>query len=103
MFLLFVNQISKPADIICLSETRLNDRNLGNCSITGYTLYHCNSETKAGGLTIFVFERPKRQKVLQTKIKSKRLEDVWVEIIFNKNISLTVGSKYRHRTKDVIH
>ena len=54
---LFFNQIWKLVDIICLGETRLNDRNLGNCNITRYTLYHCNSKTKAGGLAIFVSER----------------------------------------------
>ena len=81
---LFFNQISKPVDIICLSETRLNDRNLGNSNIAGYTLYHCNSETKAGDSAIFVSERLKCQEMLQTKIKSKGCEDVWVEIVFNK-------------------
>ena len=96
--ILFLNQISKPFDIICLSETRLNNRNLGNCNITGYTLYHCNSETKAGGSAIFVSECLKCQEMLQTKIKLKGWEDVWVEIVFNKNISLVVGSVYRHPT-----
>ena len=103
MLLLFVYQISKPADFICLSETRLNDRNLGKCSITGYTLYHCNSETKVGCLAVFVSERPKRQEMLQTKIKSKGCKDVWVEIVSNKNTLLIVGLEYRDLTKDVTH
>ena len=99
----FLNQISKPVDIICLSETRLYDRNLGNCNITGYTIYHCNSETKAGGSAIFVSECLKCQELSQTKIKSKGCKDVWVEIVFNKNNSIFVGSVYRHPTCDVIH
>ena len=101
--ILFLNQISKPVDIICLSETRLNDLNLGNCNITGYTLYHRNSKTKAGGSAIFVSERLKCQEMSQTKIKSKGCEDAWVEIVFIKNTSLIVGSVYRHPTSDVIH
>ena len=48
-----------PVDIISLSETRVNDRNL---DITGYTLYHCNSETKAGGSAIFVSDSLKNVK-----------------------------------------
>ena len=67
------------------------------------TLYHCNSETKAGGSAIFVFKRSICQEMLQTKIKSRGCEDVWVKIVFNKNTSLIVGSVYRHPTCDVIH
>ena len=48
---------------------RSNDCNLSNCSITGYTSYYCNSETKAGGSAIFVFKCLKCQEILQTKIK----------------------------------
>ena len=70
--MLFLNPILKPVNVICLIETQLNDRNLGNCNITEYTLYHCNSETKAGGSAIFVSERLKCQEMLQTKIKRMR-------------------------------
>ena len=62
-----------------------------------------NSETKAGRSAIFVSERPRCQEMLQTKIKSKGNEDVWVKIIFDENISLIVSFVYKHVIYDVIH
>ena len=41
--------------------------------------------------------------MLQTEIKSKGCKDVWVEIVFDKNILLIVGLVYRHPTCDVMH
>ena len=31
----FLSEFSKPVEVICLSETKLNDRNLKHCSIPG--------------------------------------------------------------------
>ena len=44
----FLTQFAKPVDIICLSETRLNDHNLSYSKFNGYTIFYSNSKTKAG-------------------------------------------------------
>ena len=50
----FLGKFSKKFDVICLSESRLNDRNLKYCNIPGYSMYFCDSATRAGGAVIFV-------------------------------------------------
>ena len=97
----FLTQFAKPVDIICLSETRLNDHNLSYCKLSGYSIFYCNSKTKAGGTAIFVADRLKRFQITNIKLKSNSCEDVWVEIDLDKNESLIVGCIYRHPSYDL--
>ena len=96
----FLKQFVKPVDVICISETRLNDHNLGNCNLPGYKLFHCNSKTKAGGAAIFVADRLNCQQNFEIKLIANACEDVWVEIGLVKNESLLVGTIYRHPSAD---
>ena len=94
--ILFLNQFVKPIDVLCFSETRLNDHNLSYCALLGYNAFYCNSKTKAGGAAIFVADRLNSKQILDYKIKEIACEDIWVEIGLAKNNSLIVGSVYRH-------
>ena len=99
-FKLFLNQFPKTVDVICLSETRLTDRNVRFCDIAGYHFFYCNSKTRAGGSAIYVTDNLKCQQLCQIKIKTSGCEDVWVKINHGKNESLVVGSVYRHPHND---
>ena len=95
----FLSRFSK-ADVLCFSETRLNNRNLVYCQLPGYKLYHYNSKTKAGGSAMLVADCLSSQQ-LQIRINSKDCEDVWVKINLSEFKTLTVGSVYRHPTTDI--
>ena len=73
-----------PKTVICLSETRLTDRNVSFCDIAGYHLLHCNSKTRAGGSAIYVTDNIKCQQLSPIKIKTDGCEDLWVEINLEK-------------------
>ena len=98
-FKLFLNQFPKTVDVICLSETRLTDRNVSFCDIAGYYLFYCNAKTRTGGSAIYVTDNMKCQQLSEIKIKTSGCEDVWVEINPGKK-SLVVGSVYRHPHND---
>ena len=98
---IFLGKFSKKFDVLCLSESRLNDRNLKYCNIPGYSMYFCNSATRAGGAVIFVRNNLNCRQLTETKIKADECEDVWVDLKLNKSESLTVGSVYRHPTTDM--
>ena len=96
----FFNQFPKTVDGICLSKTRLTDRNVSFCDIAGYHLFYCNSKTTAGGSAIYVTDNVKCQQLSQIKIKTSGCEDVWVEINLGKKKSLVMGLVYRHPHND---
>ena len=56
---ILLTQFAKPVDIICRSETRLNDHNLRYCKLSEYSRFYCKSKTKAGGTAIFVADKLK--------------------------------------------
>ena len=95
---LFLSEFSKPVEVICLRDSRLNDRNLKHCSIPGY-MYCYNSATRAGGAAIFIREELQCQQLSAIKIKADGCEDVRVELKINNNESLVVGSVYRHPSR----
>ena len=98
---IFQSEFSKPVEVICLSKTRLNDRNLKHCIIPGYNMYCCNLATRAGGAAIFIREELQCQQLSAIKIKADGCEDVWVELKINNNESLIVGSVYRHPSTNI--
>ena len=98
---IFLSEFSKPVEVICLSETRLNDRNLKHCIILSYNMYCCNSATRTGDAAIFIREALQCQQLSAIKIKVDGCEDVWVELKINNNESLVVGSVYRHPSTNI--
>ena len=83
-------------DIICLSETRTNQHNVGGVNLLRYCYYSNNSPTKAGGSNVYVINSLKCTKNLNLHMKLTGCEDVWFEILLSSKILLTVGSVYCH-------
>ena len=92
----FLHRFPKRIDVICLSETRLNDRNLKYSYLPGYKLFCNNSSTKAGGSAIYASDSLNCIELAQTKLKCDGCENVWVELKLYNNEALIVGSVYRH-------
>ena len=92
----FLNKFQKAVDIICLSETRLNDGKLSYCSLPGYRLFCNNSVTRAGGSAIYVSDRLTCSQLSQIKIKCNGCEDVWVKVNLHNNETLVLGLVHKH-------
>ena len=93
---LLLNRFSYKVEVLCISETRLTPRNIKYCNLPGYTLYHYNSDTHAGGSAIYVSNDIKCHQLSQIKVKTDECEDVWVELILDNKETLIAGLVYRH-------
>ena len=93
---LFLNRFSYKVEVLCISETRLTPRNIKYCNLPGYTLYHYNSDTYAGGSAIYMSNDIKCRQFSQIKVKTDECEYVWVELILYNKETLIIGSVYRH-------
>ena len=51
---LFISQLSKKMDIVCISETRLKDHKIKYVQLPGYDFFFHNSDKAAGGAAIYV-------------------------------------------------
>ena len=97
----FLHWFPKPVEVICLSETRLNDRNLKYNNLLGYKFLCSNSSTKAGGSAIYESDKLNCIELALTKLKWDGCESVWIELKLNNNEALIVDSVCRH-PKNVI-
>ena len=89
---LFLNQLPRLVDIICLSETRLTSDKIAMTNINGYNFFYCNSPTCAAGSGMYVSKRLKCRQLHQSKISCEGCEDIWVETISKSTV--IVGSVY---------
>ena len=79
----FLAHVHFTLDVICRSETRLNNGNSNSVKLPGYTLYYNNSPMSAGGTAICVNDSLQcvDNISLRMNIESCQLcEDVWVDI-----------------------
>ena len=94
----FVRQLSFKPDVICLSDSRINQP-LENIEIDGYNFTNVKAESQAGGVAVYV------SNVLNClQIESFHLhgaESLWLKISRRKNNEFVVLSTvYRHPSKD---
>ena len=93
-------QLSKHRfDVICISESRIHkDKDPSvNINLPGYTIEHTSTESKAGGTLLYI-SNDINYKLRNDLIiyKSKELESIFVELIFEKKKNIIVGCIYRH-------
>ena len=90
-----------PPDIICLSETKINDRtNLQDLYIEGYTLFENSSKSSFGGSAIYVSDTLscKKRSDLEINIPGE-VETSFIELQTKpstQNESTFIASVYRH-------
>ena len=65
----FLRKFPKKPDIICLSKTRTNQRNVVYVNLLGYCYYSNNSPTKAGGSGVYVINSLKCTENLNLRMK----------------------------------
>ena len=87
----------KP-DVICLSESRINQP-LKNIQLQGYNFLNGKPGKKAGGLAVYL-----SMKFNFTQLKSFQLygtESIWLKIWNNNSTNtILIGSIYRHPMED---
>jgi len=92
----FLSEFTCKPDIICISETRTNDKNIASISLLGYLFYCNNFSTKAGGASIYVTDSISCQEITDLRLNLQDCEDVWIEVNVNNETTLVVGTVYRH-------
>ena len=99
-FLGVLGKCTKNIDVICLSETWLNEGNCDLCNISGYHGYHSYRTNKqSGGVSVFVKENISSEP-LDITINNDIIECVGVRLKYANNISNVVGI-YRPPSGDV--
>ena len=51
---LFLKSLLFKPDVICLTETRVNDQPLANINLPNYSFVHIPSQSNAGGVAVYV-------------------------------------------------
>ena len=92
----FLNKFSRKPEIICISETRTNDKNIHSVALPVYSFYSNNSSTKAGGVGIYVVDSFYCQEITNLRLNLWGCEDVWIEVNLNDKTNVVVGTVYRH-------
>ena len=92
----FLNEFSRKPEIICISETRTNDKNIHSVVLPRYSFNSDNSSTKAGEVGIYVVDSFYCQEITNLRLNQLGCEDVWIEVNLNDKTNLVVGTVYRH-------
>ena len=88
--------------ILCLTETRFSHNNIEN--IPGYESFHTvrNSETPAGGISLFVSNEICSKKIETLSFSNNTIEICTVDINFN-DVSITIIGVYRPHSDTVLN
>jgi len=92
---------SSPPDLICISKTWLKQDLIINLSIPGYEFRHIPSESRAGGVAIFVSNKFQFETTNKYNINSTEYEDIWIKLHNSQNqAKYLIGVAYRHPTSN---
>ena len=92
----FVSHFARKPDVICISETRVNDSNIKYVGLPGYTFFNNNSCTSAGGVGIYVVDSIYCHELDSFRMHLEGCEDIWIEVTLSDKSTLVIGSVYRH-------
>ena len=81
-----------------MTETKIRNKPTINIAIPGFTFLHVNSNSKAGGVGVYVSDLL-RYKQLTFSLTFAGCETIWMEIACpNTEINYVVGTVYRSPT-----
>ena len=101
---LFLSLIKTKFDIICISESRITENNplTTNINIPGYNFEHTPTESKAGGLLMYISDQISYKLCNDLNIYcSKQLELVFIEVLIPKKQIQIIGTVYKHSSINV--
>ena len=96
---IFLRDLPTRPNIICISETKLKQSNNFNINLKDYTFINNNSNTKSGGVGMYIDNSTTYALRLDLEFKIESCENLWIEIKTTKNSkNIVVGIIYRHPT-----
>ena len=100
---LFLSLIKTKFDIICISESRITKNNslTTNINIPGYNFEHTPTESKAGGLLMYISDKIYKLYNLLNIYCSKQLESVFIEVLIPNKQNQLIGTVYKHPSMNV--
>ena len=95
-FITFLSCLKRSFDVICLSETFVNDLNIVNNFLDDYIGYHSirEGDRARGGVAIYIKKHINASLLPNFTINADFIETVFIEII-NNNKKTTIGCCYR--------
>lgn len=98
-----LQELTKEPDIIAISESKLNDKNIEQAELKNYHLENCNSLSNAGGVAIYVNNFLRFSKIEKFTIATVHSETLFVEIkLKNRKKGLVIGVVYRHPSSSLL-
>ena len=79
--------------IICLSESRINQKPLVNLELPNYKLVHIDCPTPAGGVAVYVSNELRIEIVSNFSLNIDGCENMWIKIC---HLNIILGVVYRH-------
>ena len=100
-FLTYLSCLKRSFDVICLSETFVNDVSMVDNFLEGYVGYHSirEGESSRGGVAIFIKKCFNSRLLSHLTINLDYVETVFIEISY-KNKKTTIGCCYRRPNSD---
>ena len=101
---LFLSLIKTKFDIICISESRITKNNslTTNINIPGYNFEHTPTESKAGGLLMYISDKISYKLCIDLNVYcSKQLESVFIEVLIQNKQNQLIGTVYKHPSVNV--
>ena len=92
--------VKESPEIIAISETKLQEKNIYNINIPGYFFLNTNSSTSAGGVGLYVSKELSFIRRRDLEQSDDGIESCWIEIMRKKQKNVVVGCVYRHPSKD---
>ena len=84
--------------IICLSESRINQKPLINLELPNYKLVHIDSPTPAGGVAVYVSNELRIEIVSNLSLNIDGCENMWIKLC---HLDIILGVIYRHPKSNV--
>ena len=95
----FLSELRIKFDIICISASRLSQKNpqTTNINLGGYNIEQAQTESSAGGVLLYISQKfsYKPRKDLQIYCP-KKLESVFIELTIPNKPNFIVGAMYKH-------
>ena len=100
---LFLSLIKTKFDIICISESRITKKTLTtNTNIPGYNFEHTPTESKAGGLLMYISDKICYKLCNDLNIYcSMQLESVFIEVLIPNKQNQLIAIVYKHLSMNV--
>lgn len=102
----FICSFPSTPSIICVSETKLRSNPATDIDIPGYNFFHCPSQTKAGGVAMYVKAELDFLPQSTDMLSGPLIESCWGKLSWNnhckkkKSNNIVIGVIYRHPSQE---